>query len=112
VSGWWKFVEEISGGDSARKIAAAMNDGTSHATVSRWREDTKKPDADKVVAVCRGYGENPVLGFVRAGYITEEEARTARFAFESTEDLLAELQAEIERRTKRRRRPKQQEDHD
>lgn len=110
--GWWEYVEEITGGDSTHKIAAAMNDGTSHATVNRWKGETKKPDADKVVAICRGYGENPVVGFVRAGYITEGEARSATFAFDSTEDLLAALQAEIERRAKRRRKPKPTEDHD
>ena len=95
-----------------------MNDGTSHATVSRWDGETKKPDAEKVVALCRGYGENPVVGFVRAGYITEEEARSAAFAFDSTEDLLKALQAEIERRAKRpppkpkpKGRAKPKEDH-
>lgn len=100
---WWKYVEEVKGSDSTHKVAAKMGDRTSPATVNRWKGETKKPDADKVVAFCRAYGENPVVGFVRAGYITEDEARAYSVAAKSTEDLLADMQAEIERRAKRRR---------
>lgn len=89
-------MEEITGSDSTRKIASRMNDGTSAATVGRWKESV--PLAGKVVALCRAYGRNPIEGLVEAGYITEEEARTSHLAVTPTEDLLAE----IDRRTKRR----------
>lgn len=92
-------MEEIKGGDSTHKVAAAMDDGTSPATVNRWRNDATHPDAAKVISFCVAYGENPVKGLVEAGYLTEEQARTAPLSVASTEELLAE----IERRTKRRR---------
>lgn len=94
---------EVAGDDSTHKIAKAMDDGTSPATVNRWRKGAH-PDADKVVTFCRAYGENPVIGLVRAGYITEDEARTYSDAAKSIGDLVADLQAELERRTTKRRR--------
>lgn len=100
---WWDYVDEVKGGDSTRKVAAKMGDKTSAATVNRWKGETKKPDADKVVAFCRAYGENPVVGFINAGYITEEEAKAYSVAAMSSEELLAALEAEIANRTRRRR---------
>jgi hypothetical protein len=95
-------MDEVAGKDtSTHKIAAAMNDGTSPASVNRWRKGVR-PDAEKVVTFCRVYKENPVIGLIRAGYITEEEARTYPQDAKSTEQLLADMQAVIERRTKRR----------
>lgn len=87
-----------------RKAAAKMNDGTSHATVMRWETSKKKPDAEKVVSFCRAYGENPVVGFVNAGYITDEEARDYSISALSDDDLIAALEAEIKKRTQRRRK--------
>lgn len=93
-------MEEIAGkGTSTHKIAAAMDDGTSPATVNRWRTGESKPDAAKVISLCIAYGENPIRGLVEAGYLTEEQARTSTLSVATTEELLAE----IERRTKRRK---------
>jgi hypothetical protein len=124
---WWSYVKEVAGDKtSTHKIAEAMNDGTSPATVNRWKSGVR-PDADKVVSLCRGYGENPIIGLVRAGYVTAKEAAAYRLAVTSIEDLfaemqtlteqqargtapadsadrIAEIQEEIERRTERRRR--------
>lgn len=88
-------MQELTGGDSTHKIAAKMGDGTSPATVNRWQKS--RPDAAKIVTLCRAYGDNPVKGLVEAGYLTEEEARDADLAVRSTDELLAE----INRRTKR-----------
>lgn len=75
---------------SSHKIAGQMDDGTSPATVNRWRNETH-PDANKVVAFCRAYGENPLVGLIVAGYITEEDISAFPFATKSNDALLAEL---------------------
>lgn len=102
-------MDEVAGKDtSSHKIAAKMNETlpqatpkTSPATVNRWRQQPdSRPDANKVVDFCRAYGENPIVGLVKAGYITESEARTAVLALMSLDELLAEVKAEGERRAK------------
>lgn len=89
-------MKEVSGNASTHKIAAKMNDGTSPATVNRWQKST--PDAGKIVTFCRTHGENPVIGLMKAGYITEAEVGEADLDNMPIEKLLAA----IERRTKRR----------
>jgi hypothetical protein len=75
---------------SSHKIAAQMDDGTSPATINRWRKDTH-PDANKVVAFSRAYGENPLVALIVAGYITEDDILAFPFATKTNDELLAEL---------------------
>jgi hypothetical protein len=82
-------MEEITGNDSTRKIAAKMNDGTSAATVGRWKESV--PLAGKVVALCRAYNVDPVEGLMQAGYLTAEEVKRPHLSHLSTAELLAEV---------------------
>lgn len=86
-------MKEVAGDDSTHKIVEVMGDGTSPASANRWLRKGVRPDAEKVVSFCRGYGENPVVGLVHAGYVTAEEAASYAFAVRSTEDLLADLES-------------------
>lgn len=110
-------MDEVAGKrTSSHKIAETLNaylakqretDGdattkkVSPTTANRWRQsDEQRPDADKVVIFCRAYGENPIVGLIKAGYLTEDEARAAALALMSLDELLAEVKAEGEREAK------------
>lgn len=87
-------MKQISKNASTHKIAAAMGDGTSPATVNRWQNST--PEASKVISFCRAYNVDPVDGLMQAGYLTEEEVKRPHLSHLNTTQLLAE----VERRTR------------
>ena len=85
-------MDEVAGKDtSTHKIAKAMGNKTSASSVNRWRTQGTRPNADKVIAFARGYDENPVIGLILAGYLSDDEVRMYPLATAATEDLLAEL---------------------
>jgi hypothetical protein len=95
---WWDYVQRVADGRSTHKIAAKI--GVGGNCVARWKYS--RPTGENVVAFARGFGADTLAALVAADFVTAEEARTAKLALMSTEDLLAEIQAQIEGRTKRR----------
>lgn len=67
---WTEWVRVVSGGASARQIAARIH--RSHSSVARWVRDDGVP-AEVVIEIARAYDADPVEGLVAAGHLSVGE---------------------------------------
>lgn len=92
---WTEWVQEVTGGASARQIAARTH--RSHTTVSRWIRDGGAP-ADVVLNIAKAFGGDPIQGLLAAGLLTLEDLRPAlRAGLSAAPQTL--LTAELHRRS-------------
>ena len=67
---WNSYVDQISDGMKDSQIAAAID--VAPSTISRWRSG-QAPNPGHVAALCDYFGENPIVGFVAAGYLSRQQ---------------------------------------
>lgn len=70
---------------SRAEVAAAA--GVDPASVSRWKTGRNTPSADRVIAVARHYGRNPIEALVAAGYLDPAEVDATIEVAEGTSGL-------------------------
>lgn len=68
--GWADWQRSVTGGASARQIAARVN--RSHTSVLAWTR-TGDPPAEVVIQIARAYGADPVAGLLAAGCLTVDD---------------------------------------
>lgn len=70
---------------SRAEVASAA--GVDPASVSRWKTGRNTPSADRVIAVARHYGRNPIEALVAAGYLNPAEVDATVEVAEGTSGL-------------------------
>ncbi|MBY6367901.1 helix-turn-helix domain-containing protein [Rhodococcoides corynebacterioides] len=68
---WWEYLIRVT--DKASQVEIARAAGVDPASVSRWKLGKNTPSADRVIAVARHFGRNPVEALVVAGYLQADE---------------------------------------
>lgn len=68
---WWEYLNRVT--DKASQVEIARAAGVDPASVSRWKLGKNTPSADRVIAVARHFGRNPVEALVVAGYLEAGE---------------------------------------
>lgn len=90
---WPDYVRRVAAGLTQAQIAARV--GISTSSAGSWvRGDPVQPDADKVIAFAKAFGQPPLEALTAAGYFTHDETvpqtRTPLSAYADIE-LLDEL---------------------
>jgi DNA-binding transcriptional regulator YdaS (Cro superfamily) len=88
---WKQWVQDSTGGASARAIASRIN--VSPSSVATWMR-TERPPASAVVEIARAYSADIVVGLVTAGIMSEDDVKAdveRRLRHVPMELLLAEL---------------------
>lgn len=98
---WWEYLNRVTNKASQVEIARAA--GVDPASVSRWKLGKNTPSADRVIAVARHFGRNPVEALVVARYLAphEVDARielAASAAALTDDELLVALQRRLNER--------------
>lgn len=68
---WWEYLNRVT--DRASQVEIAKAAGVDPASVSRWKLGKNTPSADRVIAVARHFGRNPVEALVVARYLRPTE---------------------------------------
>ncbi|MBY6678234.1 MULTISPECIES: helix-turn-helix domain-containing protein [unclassified Rhodococcus (in: high G+C Gram-positive bacteria)] len=68
---WWEYLNRVT--DRASQVEIARAAGVDPASVSRWKLGKNTPSADRVIAVARHFGRNPVEALVVARYLEPRE---------------------------------------
>ena len=95
MESWPEYVRRVAGGMTQAQIAARA--GVSTSAAGSWvRGDPGQPDATKVIAFAKGFGQPPVEALIVAGYLDAGAApdRTPLAAYS-----MGELLDELRRRT-------------
>lgn len=85
---WWEYLMRVTSHASRSEVANAA--GVDPASVSRWKTGRNTPSADRVIAVARHYGRNPIEALVAAGYLDPTEVDATVEVAEGTAGLTNE----------------------
>lgn len=94
---WPQYVRRIAGGLTQTQIAARA--GISTSAAGAWvRGDPGQPEAGKVIAFAKAFGQPPLEALIAAGYFGPDETiPSARTPLSEYDDI--ELLDELRRRT-------------
>lgn len=93
---WWEYVQRIAETHSPSEISRRT--GIGQSSIGRW--DSSSPKPESVAAFARAYGRPVLEAFVRAGFLTEEEAQMTEVPSDLSKVELEDLLTEALRRVK------------